>query len=97
MAAYRTALSAIDNAEAVPLTDEARAGAIELSALGVGRTEAARRPLSEDEMRELVRRQAEEWRSAALVVQRRDAAAASDLQHDATLLLALLDHGKAPE
>ena len=49
MAVYRTALAAIDNAEAIPLAEEHRAGAIELSALGVGRTEAERRPLTLEE------------------------------------------------
>jgi len=41
----RTALSALENAEAVPTT--ARAGAIEQAPVGVGAAEAARRVLSD--------------------------------------------------
>jgi hypothetical protein len=90
LAAYRTALSAIDNAEAVPLTDEHRAGAVELSPLGVGRTDAERRPLTERDMRELVRLQAEDCRVTALVLERTNSDAAQELHRDAMLLLELL-------
>lgn len=62
---YRVALAAIDNAEAVPLTGQDRAGAIEASAVGLGATEVARRPLSPGDMVDIVRAEAADRREAA--------------------------------
>jgi uncharacterized protein YqeY len=64
VAALRSALSAIDNAETpdVPLP---RAGAIADSARGLGAAEVARRRLTDDEIRELIRSEAAERRAAA--------------------------------
>lgn len=61
--ALRSALGAIDNAEAVPTT--ARAGAIEDASVGVGSTEAVRHELSADEVRAVLRREVDERESAA--------------------------------
>jgi uncharacterized protein len=61
LAAYRTALAALDNAEAAELTDEHRAGALE-AAGGLGTAEVERRQLGEDEQAELVRAEARELR-----------------------------------
>jgi uncharacterized protein YqeY len=67
VAVVRSALAAIANAEAVsvesatPLTDGPIAGA----AVGLGATEAARRELSEDEVREIVERERQERLQAA--------------------------------
>lgn len=56
VAALRSALGAIANAEAVDptATGIASAGAVEASAVGVGAAEADRRELTEDEVRALV-------------------------------------------
>ncbi|RUP28944.1 MULTISPECIES: GatB/YqeY domain-containing protein [Mycolicibacterium] len=64
VAALRSALSAIDNAETpdVPLP---RAGAIADSAHGLGAAEVARRRLTEDQIRELIDAEADERRAAA--------------------------------
>ena len=64
IAALRSALSAIDNAETpdVPLP---RAGAIADSAHGLGAAEVARRQLTEDQIRELIDTEADERRAAA--------------------------------
>lgn len=66
--ALRTALAAVDNAEAVappggpaPLIDGVIAGA----ATGVGATEAVRRELTEDEVAAIVRAEIDARRSAA--------------------------------
>ena len=67
VAVVRSALAAIANAEAVPvesatpLTDGPIAGA----AVGLGSTEAARRELSEDEVREIVEGERQERIRAA--------------------------------
>jgi uncharacterized protein YqeY len=64
VAALRSALSAIDNAETpdVPLP---RAGAIADSAHGLGAAEVARRHLTEDRIRELIGTEVDERRAAA--------------------------------
>jgi len=61
--ALRSALAAIDNAEAVPTNT--RAGAIEAAATGVGSTEAARHRLSPEDLADILRREIEERRAAA--------------------------------
>jgi uncharacterized protein YqeY len=63
--ALRSALAAIDNAEAVEIGD-VRAGAIELSPVGLGAAEVARRELTEDEVVAIVRGEVEERRAAAV-------------------------------
>lgn len=61
--AIRSALAAIDNAEAIPLDPDDprhRAGAVEASAVGVGAAEAERRDLTESDVAAIVRREIEE-------------------------------------
>ncbi len=62
---YRTALSAIANAEAVPVDTMPPAGAIELAALGVGAGDAPRRHLTEAEQRGIVAAEVAELIAAA--------------------------------
>ena len=63
----RAALAAIANAEAVPVDDATTVteGPIAGAAVGVGATEAARRELSEDEVREIVERERQDRVHAA--------------------------------
>lgn len=63
VAAYRSALAALDNAEAVP-SDE-RAGALEDAPEGVGATEAPRRVLTGHEVQFLIAREVDERETAA--------------------------------
>jgi uncharacterized protein len=66
LAACRTALAAVDNAEAVPLRPgEPRAGALEQSVVGVGAADVARRELTEREVREVVVAEFRDLRSSA--------------------------------
>jgi len=90
LTAYRTALAAIDNAEAVPVGGEHRAGSIERSAAGVGRADAPRRGLNEQDMVEIVRREAGERRATADALGTMSPEAADQLRREADLLLALL-------
>lgn len=69
--ALRSALSAIDNAEAVPVGSEALKGlAIEEAAIGAGATEAARRTLTETDIEAVVRADIDERTAAALEYER---------------------------
>lgn len=63
-AALRSALAAIDNAEAVEASD-IRAGAIENSAVGLGAAERPRRALTESEIADIVRAEINERLTAA--------------------------------
>ena len=90
-AVYRTALAAIDNAEAVPVGEQARAGAVEQSPVGVGRAEATRRELSAQEMTDVVRREAQEHGAAAESLADASPQTAERLRRAARLLLDLLD------
>ncbi|HEY7047791.1 MAG TPA: hypothetical protein VH373_11265 [Jatrophihabitantaceae bacterium] len=89
-AVYRTALAAIDNAEAVPQGDQIRGGAIEQSPLGVGRAEATRRALTDGDMADVVRRDAQERLAAADSLAAANALAAERLRREARLLLDLV-------
>ena len=91
LAAYRTALAAIDNAAAVPVAARQRADAIEQSAIGVGRTDASRRDLSEAEMIELVAREVQERHATADSLTGTRPETAQQLRREADLLRALLD------
>jgi len=95
VAVYRSALAAIDNAEAVPGDEVPAAGAIESPVVGVGRMEAARRLLTEEDMVAIVRREAQERRTAADVVADARPDAAQGLHREASLLDALLDNGRS--
>lgn len=87
---YRVALAAIDNAEAVPLTDRDRAGAIEDSAVGVGAAEAARQTLSEDEITAVIRAEAAERRETARLLLAGDSERAAALDREAERLEELI-------
>ncbi|MFD6351723.1 GatB/YqeY domain-containing protein [Nocardia tengchongensis] len=63
-AALRSALGAIDNAEAVDGSD-IRAGAIESSAVGLGAAERSRRDLTESDIADIVRTEIDERLTAA--------------------------------
>lgn len=65
LAVLRSALAAIDNAEAVEIGD-VRAGAIEASPVGLGAAEVARRELTAAEVAAIVRGEIAERRAAAL-------------------------------
>jgi uncharacterized protein YqeY len=91
MAVYRTALSAIDNAEAVPLGEEHRAGAIESSAAGVGCSEVERRSLTHEDEISLVKREIHERQVTAELLASTNRDGAQRLRADANLLQALLD------
>ncbi|MFC4374803.1 hypothetical protein ACFO5K_11900 [Nocardia halotolerans] len=90
VSALRSALSAIDNAEAVD-AGQSKAGAVEDSAVGLGAAEARRRDLTEADIVAVVRREVDERRTAASEydnlghVQRRD-----QLTAEANTLAALL-------
>jgi hypothetical protein len=92
LAVYRTTLAAIDNAEAVPVGPSDQAGAIELSAVGPGRTDAQRRLLSEQNMIDIVLGEADERRVAAESLAGVKPGAAQRLHHEADLLQALAEH-----
>ena len=91
MAVYRTALSAIDNAEAVPLGEGHRAGAIEFSVVGVGGAEAERRSLTSEDEIDIVRREVQDRRVTADSLATTSPDAARQLRGGASLLQALLD------
>lgn len=91
---YRSALAAVDNAEAVPLDDSYEPGAVETSPSGVGQTETRRRQLTETEVANVVEAEAQERCAAADQIADTDAAAAQKLRDEASLLRALL--GSAP-
>lgn len=84
---YRTTLAAIDNAEAVPVSS--RAGALESSPSGVGRSDVARVSLPPDQVRAVVLAEAAERRSAAALLAA-DPVVADRLRREAALLDAVL-------
>ncbi len=91
MAVYRTALSAIDNAQAVPMGEEHRAGAIESSAAGVGRSEVKRRSLTREDEVDIVRREIQDRQLTADLLATTNPDSARQLRAGAVLLQALLD------
>lgn len=93
---YRSALAAIDNAEAVPLGPEDRAGAIEASAAGAGRADVVRRELTEQDMRTVVQSEIDERHEAAESLAAVQPAAERQLRDEVGLLQALLD-GAGPD
>lgn len=89
----RAALAAIDNAEAVAVDGDALRGrALEEAPVGAGATEAARRELSESEVADIVRAEADErLDAAAQLTDPAHADRAVRLQTEAGVLLRLLD------
>jgi len=65
VSAYRTTLSAISNAEALPIETMPSAGAVEGMAIGVGAADLDRRELSEDDIVGIVRDEIDERRAEA--------------------------------
>lgn len=65
VSAYRSALAAIENAEAVPVDEHQGAGTIEHAATGVGTTDVARRTLGDQQIASIVRGEIDERRAAA--------------------------------
>ncbi|MFJ8110805.1 hypothetical protein [Streptomyces sp. NPDC096132] len=99
VSALRSTLAALDNAEAVPLTEaELRGSALEQSPVGVGATEAARRELSEHGVVDVVRAEAaERLEAAARLTAPAHADRAARLRAEAAVLLGFLDTpGTAP-
>jgi len=87
VAAYRSALAAVDNARAV----EAPKGPVR-TALGVGAREVSRRELSDEQVREIVRREISDREAAALEYETRGRADhAQRLRDEASVLAAFLD------
>jgi uncharacterized protein YqeY len=93
VSALRATLAALDNAEAVPVDEDApRAAALEASPVGAGATEAARRELSEEEMVDVVRAEAaERLEAAAHLTAPAHADRAQRLRTEAAVLLRFLD------
>lgn len=95
VSALRSTLAALDNAEAVPVDGTVAAAhgpAIEQTPRGAGATEAARRELTEHEVADIVRAEADERLQAAdrLPVPAH-ADRAARLREEASVLLRLLD------
>ncbi|MGJ6980882.1 hypothetical protein ACSDQ9_10205 [Aestuariimicrobium soli] len=92
--ALRSALAAIANAEAVPITIVPAAGAIE-AAVGLGAAEAERLLLTDDEQREVVEFEINERLSAITDYETHGRSDASEkLKHEvATLQAVLADEG----
>lgn len=89
MSALRAGLAAVDNAQAVPLTDEHRAGAIEASANRPNEVE--RLELTEGQMRTVVQAEVAERLQAVAQVRESRPDHAADLEAGAELLQRLLD------
>ena len=90
LAMYRTALAAIDNAESVPGDEQYRAGAIELSPVGLGRADVPRRHLTEQDMIDIVLAEVHARRAAADALAGAEPGAAQQLRGEADVLRALL-------
>lgn len=93
VAALRSALAAIDNAEAItPEPSAAKAAAIETSPIGVGATEVSRQTLTEVEIAGIVRAEVAERHSAALDYEEASQPQRADLlRNQAKVLAAHLD------
>ncbi len=91
VAALRSALAAVANAEAVPVDSVPRAGALEVAALGAGAADAPRRDLTEHDVRALVAGEVDDRDRAAaeLVELGRDEAAARLTAEAAVLRMVL--------
>ncbi|WP_285576968.1 hypothetical protein [Actinoallomurus iriomotensis] len=96
VSALRSALAALDNAEAVPVDGSGPRG-LEQSPVGVGATEAVRRELSERGMADIVRAEAgERLEAAARLTAPAQADRATRLRAEAAVLMRFLD-GPDPE
>ncbi len=84
--ALRSALGAIDNAEAVPST--ARAGAIEDASVGVGSTEATRHELSAADVLAVLQQEVDERFAAADECDRQAPQRAQEMRAEAAAIAA---------
>ncbi|MEV6117786.1 hypothetical protein AB0L59_36310 [Streptomyces sp. NPDC052109] len=93
VSALRSALAALDNTEAVPVGATAlRGAALEQVPIGVGASEAARRELSEQDITDIVRAEADERLTlAAQFTAPAQAARSARLRAEAAVLLRFLD------
>lgn len=98
--ALRSALAAIGNAEAMPITIMPAAGAIE-AAVGLGAAEADRLQLSDDQQREVVQQEIDERIAAIADYDQHGRSDASEkLKHEVAALRAVLpgdDSGFQPQ
>lgn len=90
VAVCRTALAALDNAEAVPIDDVPPAGAVEASAIGVGAAEAQRATLTPAQERAIVEAEIAEREAAAGGLQSSRPQRAQELLREAALLRELV-------
>ena len=97
VAALRSTLAAIDNAEAVDATQAppAREGEIAGAALGVGAAEVERRTLTAAETEAIVRREVAERETAAQAYERAGQSPHADRLRDEAELLSAYLHGNA--
>jgi uncharacterized protein YqeY len=87
VAVLRATLAALDNAEAVAVTDDPGNLALQETPVGVGAREVARRELSDEDMERLVRAEIDERRTAAQVYEQAGAHEhARRLRHEADTL-----------
>lgn len=91
--ALRSAIAAVDNAEAIPAEAMPAAGAIEAAPLGVGASEAARRQLSEEDIAAILRREVAEREEAAAQIDATHPERAGKLLSEAAVLAALIPEG----
>ncbi|GAA1888684.1 hypothetical protein [Asanoa iriomotensis] len=90
--ALRAAISAIDNAEAVPVTAPDRYGSDPMGAAGLGAAEAPRRTLDGEEIQRIVRAEAADRMAAAAQFERLGQVdAAARMRAGAELLTAITD------
>ncbi len=93
VAALRSALAAVANAEAVPIDGAPAAGAVELARVGVGAADAPRRVLTEADVRRIVRAEVDERADAARVMAGAGRPDEADrLQAEAAVLRTHLEH-----
>lgn len=94
---YRMTLAAIDDAEAVPMDQTHRAGAVELSPVGVGVSEVDRRVLAKSDLRAIVRREAADLRRTAALIEDSAPAVARRLHRQADLVDAVILGGEVAD
>ncbi|WP_209306508.1 hypothetical protein [Blastococcus sp. CT_GayMR19] len=99
VAVLRATLAALDNAEAVPLPEHGHGSlALEETPVGVGVREMARRDLSDEDVKRLVRDEIDERRRAARVYEQAgEHERARRLRHEADTLAAVAGLPHAPD
>jgi uncharacterized protein len=90
VAVLRATLAALDNAEAVPRTDDHESLSVQETPVGVGVRDVARRELSDEDMELLVRAEIDERQNAARVYEEAgEHEHARRLRHEAETLTAV--------